>query len=100
MNRFLYQFIPKKFAKQEHYKYKLKDYDNFFYYIPKSITYKEAVVLLIRTKYSINDEIAFKRQEYSKPDEYKIYYDFVENCKDQASQFIQEREHWEKVEEI
>ena len=44
--------------------------------------YKEQIVSAIREKYSINDELAILRQRDSKPDEFKEYFDFVENIKE------------------
>ena len=44
-------------------------------------TYKQKVVACIREKYDIDDELAIKRQEFTKPDEYKQFFDYCEECK-------------------
>lgn len=44
-------------------------------------SYKEMIVARIREVYSIDDEIAILRQKDVKPDEFKEYYAFVEQCK-------------------
>lgn len=45
------------------------------------ISYKEIVVALIRTKYSLSDEIGLLRQASTKKIEFKEYNTFVEECK-------------------
>lgn len=65
------------------------------YYCPKEkITYEEAVEALIRERYTISDELSFIRQKDVKPDEYQSYFDFIEECKSQAKEFIEERKNW------
>lgn len=44
-------------------------------------SYKEKIINKIRRKYSVDDEIAILRQRDSKPEEFKEYFDFVENIK-------------------
>ena len=44
-------------------------------------TYSEIVVQKIRSKYSIDDELAIQRQKDIKPDEFNEYNDFCEQCK-------------------
>lgn len=46
--------------------------------------YNNLIVKLIREKYSINDELAILRQQTTKPNEYKEYNDYVEECKIKA----------------
>lgn len=41
----------------------------------------KAIENAIREKYSASDEFAILRQRDEKPEEYKEYYDFVENIK-------------------
>lgn len=48
------------------------------------IEYKKQVVSGIRTKYSVEDEIAILRQKGEKPLEYQAYFDFCEQCKAEA----------------
>jgi hypothetical protein len=50
-------------------------------YIFEESTYKDKIILAIRQKYSIDDELAILRQRDSKPEEFKEYFDFVENIK-------------------
>ena len=59
----------------------------------KDISYKDLVEKLIRQKYSVSDELALLRQQLDKPNEYESYYSFVEECKAQAKQLIDEREN-------
>jgi hypothetical protein len=47
----------------------------------KEPTYKEKIIQKIRTKYSVDDELAILRQRESKPEEFKEYFDFVESIK-------------------
>ncbi len=47
----------------------------------KEPTYKDKIVIAIRQKYSVDDELAILRQRDSKPEEFKEYFDFVENIK-------------------
>ena len=42
---------------------------------------KESIIAAIREVYSVDDEIAILRQRDSKPEEFKAYYDFVEEIK-------------------
>lgn len=57
-----------------------------------SLSYKDIVIELIREKYCINDEIAILRQRDNKSEEYQEYYDYVEQCKSVAKDFITERQ--------
>lgn len=45
------------------------------------LTYEQRIVLRIREKYSVDDELAFLRQRDTKPDEFAAYNDFVEGIK-------------------
>lgn len=47
----------------------------------KEPSYEDKVVQAIRKKYSVDDELAILRQRDSKPEEFKEYFDFVENIK-------------------
>lgn len=51
-------------------------------------TYEEKVVNLIRERYSIDDEIAIIRQKDTKQDEYQAWYDYCEQCKQEARNSI------------
>lgn len=116
MNKKLYKFISKeeyerivkvrefytKRKKEIHAKYKLvyKQAEDGRYYRPKSLSYERIVVMLIREKYSIDDEFALLRQEYIKQDEYQEYFNYVESCKQQAKEFIAIRDEWFAQEEL
>jgi hypothetical protein len=45
------------------------------------LTYEQKVINLIRTKYTLDEELAIQRQRDTKPDEFKTYFDFCEECK-------------------
>lgn len=47
----------------------------------QEIDYEQAVVTLIREKYSVDEELALLRQREEKEDEFKTYYDYCEECK-------------------
>ena len=46
-----------------------------------SFAYEQRIVLRIRDKYSVDDELAILRQRDTKPDEFAAYNDFVEGIK-------------------
>ena len=46
-----------------------------------SYSYEERVVMRIRERYSIDDEIALLRQRDTKPEEFAEYNDYVEQVK-------------------
>ena len=46
-----------------------------------TIPYEQRIVLRIREKYSVDDELAILRQRDTKPDEFAAYNDFVERIK-------------------
>ena len=48
----------------------------------KEPTYKEKIIIAIRQKYSVDDELAILRQRDTKPEEFKEYFDFVEGIKE------------------
>lgn len=50
------------------------------------LNYKKEVQRLIALRYDIYDELAIQRQKAEKPEEYKEYYDYVEQCKSQAKE--------------
>lgn len=45
------------------------------------IPYKERVILRIRAKYSVDDEMAILRQRDTKPEEFEAYNAYVEKVK-------------------
>ena len=50
------------------------------------IPYDEMVVSLIREKYSLDEELAIQRQRDTKPDEFKAYFEYCEECKEKAKE--------------
>lgn len=50
-------------------------------YVPDPIPYEQRVVNRIREVYSIDDELAILRQRDSKPYEFALYNNFVEEVK-------------------
>ena len=52
--------------------------------ISKEKLYANLVSKLIRERYSVDDEMAILRQRDTKPDEYKAYNAFCEDCKAKA----------------
>ena len=50
------------------------------------IPYDEMVVSLIRERYSLDEELAIQRQRDTKPEEFKEYFDFCEECKQRAKE--------------
>lgn len=47
----------------------------------ETVPYKDQVVALIRERYSYDDELAILRQQNRKPEEFKAYDDYCEECK-------------------
>ena len=45
------------------------------------VNYEEQIVELIRKKYNVNQELAILRQRDTKPEEFSLYNDYVEQCK-------------------
>ena len=56
--------------------------------ISKDRLYPNLVSRLISERYSVDDEMAILRQRDTKPDEYKAYNGFCEECKAKASKEI------------
>lgn len=56
------------------------------------ISYEELIIRLVRSEYSIDEEFAILRQRETKAEEFQTYYDFVEQCKTVAREFVAERE--------
>lgn len=49
--------------------------------VEKPYSRNSVIEALIRTKYTISDELGILRQRDTKPDEFQDYNEFVENCK-------------------
>ena len=52
--------------------------------------YEDEVAILIREKYSENDELAILRQKDSKPEEFAEYNAYCEQCKKEIKEKIAE----------
>ena len=52
--------------------------------IPKEKLYANLVSKLIRERYSVDDEMAILRQKETKPEEWKEYNSYCEDCKTKA----------------
>lgn len=63
------------------------------------IKYKREVERLIALRYDLRDELAIQRQQITKPEEYKEYYDYVELCKQEAKNAINQEQITESVSE-
>lgn len=73
-----------------------EQYDNYIAQLPKpkelteeekwALGYEERVIALIRSRYSIDQELAILRQRDVKPQEFEEYNSFVEECKKQAKE--------------
>ena len=57
---------------------------------PDPRTYEQRIVQMIRTRYSLSDELAILRQRDSKPDEFDAYFAFCEECKQTVKQQLSE----------
>lgn len=51
--------------------------------------YENMIIRKIRTKYTINQELAILRQRDAKPDEFAEYNNFVEQCKADIKQELE-----------
>lgn len=49
-----------------------------------NLTYENRVNDLIRSRYTLSEELAILRQKDEKPDEYRAYFAFCEECKSKA----------------
>ncbi len=52
----------------------------------KEAEYPRLVEIKIRGKYSISDEFAIQRQRDTKPEQFKEYFEFCEECKKRAKE--------------
>ena len=52
------------------------------------ISYDQLVSDLIRERYTVDQEFAINRQRDTKPEEFQEYFDFCEQCKQQAHETI------------
>ena len=59
---------------------------------PTLLAYEQLVRQRIRERYSVDDELAILRQRDTKPEEFTVYFDYAEQCKDVARQTMAERQ--------
>jgi hypothetical protein len=52
----------------------------------KQVMYESEIIALIRKKYTIDQELAILRQRDTKPQEFDLYNDYVEDCKKQVKE--------------
>lgn len=75
-------YSPAKEAWDEYEKIKVFiPYDEVAVAFKKNERYEKMVEMNIRKKYSLSQELAILRQRDSKPDEYKEYFEYCEECK-------------------
>ena len=89
----IYDFIKTRFSNEIIDNLTIED-DNFSFTIYSKLPYENLVNQLIAERYTIQDELAIQRK-HSKgvnEDEFNEYYEFVEQCKVRAKEFIAERE--------
>lgn len=67
--------------------------------LAKKSQYEDMIVSKIRQRYSINQELAILRQQTIKPQEYQEYFDYVEFCKQEAKNAINQEQITESVSE-
>lgn len=60
-----------------------------------SVSYDDAVNDMIRTRYSLSQELAIERQRFTKPEEHKIFDDWCEYCKAYVKQKKEGAEKWQ-----
>lgn len=61
------------------------------------VKYEEEVNRLIRLKYSLSEELSILRQKESKQDEYNEYYNYCEECKSLAKDYIASKEEADAI---
>lgn len=55
-----------------------------------NLTYENRVNDLIRSRYMLSEELAILRQKDEKPDEYRAYFAFCEECKAKAKAEVEQ----------
>ena len=58
---------------------------------PPDTEYPKRVETLIRSRYTLDDELAILRQRDTKPREFEAYYAYAEQCKQQAKEQAREQ---------
>lgn len=51
---------------------------------------KQMIVHEVRKKYDSDDELAVLRQANTKPEEYEVYFQYVEECKKKVDAYVKE----------
>ena len=59
---------------------------------PTLLAYEQLVRQRIRERYSVDDELAILRQRDTKPEEFKAWFEYAEQCKAIARQTMAERQ--------
>ena len=67
--------------------------------LAKKLALKQEVKRLIKLRYDVDDELAIQRQKEEKPEEYQEYYNYVERCKQEAKNAINQKQITESVSE-
>lgn len=99
MNKELYYITTPTFLPKLKTTFKPKQLEGTNYvYVPKQLSKKQAIVLLIRRKYDTNDELAIQRRRDERPEEFTEYNSYVKTCIQEAENFIKELEAWERLE--
>ena len=68
--------------------YLVKETENQIECLMDKISYEEQVSLLIRQRYSLDEELAIQRQRDTKPEEFQAYFSFCEECKKQVKEEV------------
>lgn len=68
----------------------IKGYECSQILIEGEVSYPKLASALIRTKYSVDDELALLRQAADKPEEFAAYSTFAEECKVKAKEIMGE----------
>lgn len=55
----------------------------------ENMSYEELVIMFIREKYTLDNELAIQRQKETKPDEWEAYFAYCEVCKNKAKQVLE-----------
>lgn len=61
--------------------------------------YEDLIVSKIRQRYSANQEFAIQRKRYAEPEKFDEYYDYVEQCMQEAKNAINQEQITESISE-
>ena len=65
----------------------------------KEVEYENKIINKIRQRYSANQEFAIQRKRYAEPEKFDEYYDYVEQCIQEAKNAINQEQITESVSE-